>query len=193
MNRIFILFLLLINICIAQEKEPMYYIDLTDINVIHKVEDELCTSETYIKVIYKGGKDSKTVFYTNSVSARFLGLLNILFEARNVKLDEHIAYIEMFRRVVDARDELVSTCCNCKHTSKAEDTIPHEDISYCKTNSVHFGEVKSGDGQAKADLKFNYKIRPHHTLSSEKLRDTISNTYLPIGTKVKLFAKEGFP
>ncbi|GJQ05085.1 T9SS type A sorting domain-containing protein [Capnocytophaga canimorsus] len=34
---------------------------------------------------------------------------------------------------------------------------------------------------------------PLHTFSSEKLRDTISNSYLPIGTKVKLLAKEGFP
>lgn len=44
-----------------------------------------------------------------------------------------------------------------------------------------------------SSVRFFIKITPLHTLASEKLRDTISNTYLPIGTKVKLLAKEGFP
>ncbi|MDO4230206.1 MAG: hypothetical protein Q4C98_10350, partial [Capnocytophaga sp.] len=36
-------------------------------------------------------------------------------------------------------------------------------------------------------------IVPLHTLTTEKIKDTLYNSYLPIGEKVKLFAKEGFP
>ncbi|GIJ97556.1 hypothetical protein CAPN001_21250 [Capnocytophaga stomatis] len=191
MRRIVFFILLLSNLSFSQEENPFAYIDLTNMHIISYAEDRLCTSITEIKAIYEGG-GYEVIFYSDDNSNSNIYPPN----KHSTILKKKVIRIEVYRRVVDARDQWVSTCCDCNYTSEAKATKPHTNISYCKTNFVHFGEIESGDkggSQAKADLKFNYKIRPNHTLSSEKLRGTIPNTYLPIGTKVKLLAKEGFP
>ncbi|WP_373309670.1 hypothetical protein, partial [Capnocytophaga cynodegmi] len=163
MRRIIFFIVLLSNLSFSQEENPFALMDLTNIYIKSRARDRLCTSIAEIKVVYKDG-ESEIILYIDDNSK------NELYPADrySIKLKKEVKKIEVKRIVVDATLQLFGrTCCiNCS-VSTMQKVHPHSPTTYCSSTFVDYGWKEVDRGQAGGGFKFNYKIRPHHTLSSE--------------------------
>lgn len=167
-------------------QQHKYYLNLKNIRITEKTSDRTCTNMVKIVVHYKNNS-SEVVFERNHPPTSINNIDNIL-------LKDDVLSIETYHTVIDAVDELFSTCCNCAHTSKYEKS-QRNSPSYCNiSNSTISGS--SSDGQARGSFSFNYELIPIHTLYPEviSIQNGIPsyNTYLPSDDKINLLAKEGF-
>ncbi|MFK8299086.1 hypothetical protein ACI76O_11930, partial [Capnocytophaga cynodegmi] len=166
-----------------QKKDYLYTIRITNFgfNVLN-AEEGLCYNELRIVSIDKFGNEenihhnnNKTEYRQKFLNQNHFRKSEILsLHCQAVSRDKRWSYVRWKcdqNAIIDKRPEIIEKC----------KVYPFHDIG------------RHGKGEVNNELYFSYQLLPLHTFSSEKLRDTISNTYLPIGTKVKLFAKEGFP
>ena len=177
-------------------QEAKYFLDIRNIKIDTRVADRCCDNISSIKVIYKDKKGSKKIFETDHLGYDIISYFkykekpHVFTDILNYPIEYDIEYIEIYRRVVDAQNEIFSTCCNCPHTSEAEGTKKEYNLINCDVKKLNI-RVRSGDNQASGSFEFDIKIRPNHTLQPE-LKSGVANKYLPIDDKIGLLAKKGF-